>query len=150
MTQLIRESLESQRLSGLKIVLSFTPASLGEQLGMRPGVRVIAKHWSRSPGQCSALAALSPPQASPPDDRKGHEMSGGRSEPEAHWLPGLLLSPRYALGGVGFLQGLQILFEPWQQACNRIGHCLQTHSLRLPQIVECRPSALVGQNELIA
>jgi hypothetical protein len=50
---------------------------------------------------------------------------------------GLLLSPRYALGGVGFLQGFQILFEPWQQVCNRIGHCLQTRSLRLPQIVEC-------------
>ena len=50
---------------------------------------------------------------------------------------GLLLSPRYALGDVGFLQGFQILFEPWQQVSNRIGHCLQTHSLRLPQIVEC-------------
>jgi hypothetical protein len=50
---------------------------------------------------------------------------------------GLLLSPRYAPGGVGFLQGFQILFEPWQQVRNRIGHCLQTRSLRLPQIVEC-------------
>src|SRR5262249_33592863 len=50
---------------------------------------------------------------------------------------GLLLSPRYAFGNVGFLQGFQILFEPWQQVSNRIGHCLQTHSLRLPQIVEC-------------
>src|SRR5262249_31361001 len=65
-------------------------------------------------------AALSPSQASPPTGRRG-----------------LLLSPRYALSGVGFLQGFQILFKPWQQACNRIGHCLQTHSLRLPQIVEC-------------
>jgi hypothetical protein len=47
------------------------------------------------------------------------------------------LSPRYALGDVGFLQGFQILFEPRQQVSNRIGHCLQTHSLRVPQIVEC-------------
>jgi len=31
---------------------------------------------------------------------------------------GLLLSPRYALGDVGFLQGFQILFEPWQQVSN--------------------------------
>jgi hypothetical protein len=57
MTQLIRESLESQRLSGLKIVLSFTPASLGEQLGMRPGVRVIAKQFGVDLGTVQRISS---------------------------------------------------------------------------------------------
>jgi hypothetical protein len=30
------------------------------------------------PGRCNGSAALSPPQASPSDDREGHEMSGCR------------------------------------------------------------------------
>jgi len=36
------------------------------------------------PGQCSGLVALSPPQASPPDDREGHEMKGPKRSVRAH------------------------------------------------------------------
>jgi hypothetical protein len=76
-------------------------------------------------------------QASKPPLAKIRSGSPAPATGSSSLAVGLLLSPRYALGDVGFLQGFQILFEPWQQVSNRIGHCLQTHSLRLPQIVEC-------------
>src|SRR5262249_31720987 len=46
-----------------------------------PGSLVCASSPNGSesiPGQCSGSAALSPPQASPSDDREEHEMSGCR------------------------------------------------------------------------
>src|SRR5215831_4572130 len=81
----------------------------------------------------AAVATSREGQRSPRSGRAVQRRATGSSPLAA----GLLLSPRYALGDVGFLQGFQILFESWQQVSNRIRHCLQTHSLRAPQIVEC-------------